>query len=182
MANITKNILTREFCKTELKKPVQMHLIKTSILMVPYTLVFGLLLIIGIESMGIMKALPLVITAILGFCILVFIGALDVMKMRSLDRGDFRIVTDKVRGLAEGENVRRLTYKNVSRFLLGKRRMPIYIADVIYFGEHEMFIPSRTVFELSSVDDEFYIVVLNKQPRVPKLVFSTKMYECKELG
>ena len=53
-------------------------------------------------------------------------------------------------------------------------------ADVLYFGYYGRYIPSRTVFQLSSVDDKFYLVILDGRKKTIELAYPCKMYEYKE--
>ena len=80
-----------------------------------------------------------------------------------VERDEFSIVKDTVSRLSRGEPEGRHT------------------VDAIYFTLNGRYVPSKTTFDLSSVDDEFYLVILHTRRNELCFAFHTMMYECKDL-
>lgn len=157
----TKNIITRESCKQEI-----LHICRADVrynivlllafapLYIPFILVCAFFLKENLLII-IPFAVSLAIPSLFGY--LVFNA---VRIKREVEQGAFSVLIDIASYLSEGEAV-------------GRNQT----ADVIHLAEFGRYIPSRTIFDLTSAGDEFYIVVINRKKKVPVLVFSRLLYE-----
>ena len=157
----TKNIITRESCKQEI-----LHICRADVrynivlllafapLYIPFILVCAFFLKENLLII-IPFAVSLAIPSLFGY--LVFNA---VRIKREVEQGAFSVLIDIASYLSEGEAV-------------GRNRT----ADVIHLAKFGRYIPSRTIFDLTSAGDEFYIVVINRKKKVPVLVFSRLLYE-----
>ena len=165
MTKESKNIISRETCKKELKHLAKADLYSDAVLLAVFLLIFVPLIFVGIY---LLKPFIIVgIICIVGFATipLLFVYKLikNIMTVRLINRDGFSIVKDTVCRLVEDEPI-------------GRRNT----ADVIYFGKHGKYIPSQTVFDLTSIGDVFYLVVLHTKKKEPVFAFHTMMYECKD--
>ena len=163
----TKNVLTRDIIKKEL-----MHYAKGSVsISTVFLLTTGVVTGIPFILLGIAGLKDLLIGGIV--CIMIGAGLLlslflvllsDIRTKRLINEGRFYIIKDTVSRLSRGEP--RGRYSTV---------------DVLYFTKLGRYIPSQTTFDLSSVGDEFYIVII--PAKKPKICFAyhTMMYECNDV-
>lgn len=166
--NETKEIITREECEALL-----VHREKFKIRINAIVMVFMLLLcapIVG-AALSMTKSIPVLgfaITVI--FCVpsLIFIIRiiLNVKALRLITRGGYSIVKDTVSGLSRGE------FQKDSK-------KPV---NAIYFSKHGRYVESGVEFDISSVGDEYYLVILHGKKDEIALAFHTKMYEYRMLG
>ena len=171
MQKESKNNLTREGCKIELKKLSKANLVQDLVILAVLLLIFVPLFILSIYLakhiliLGIAFALICMISPVL----FVYKIIRDVMFSRMVDQNGFSIVKDTVSRISRDE-----IPKSYSE---GRRTV-----NVIYFAKYGRCVAPkvRTPFDLSGVGDEFYLVILNKNK---KLIFAYNlaMYECKEL-
>lgn len=165
MIKETKNIITKETCKKDL-----MNSAKTTffamLFLLPLILLLAIFLIIGGISVMEYIFLGIISIALAAFISFCFIFALinRFLVLNLIKKNEFSIVKDTVCRISKGE-------------LVSRNRT----ANVIYFTKFGRHIPSQTVFDLTSIDDEFYIVVIHTKEKEPALFFHSMMYECKEL-
>ena len=91
-------------------------------------------------------------------------AALDIL-MRLISRGGYSIVKDTVFSLSRGE-----FQKNA--------RHPV---NAIYFSKYGRYVESGVEFDITSVGDEFYLVILEGKKEDIAYAFHTKMYEYKHI-
>lgn len=165
MAKETKNVLTREILKKDLKKLQKDQIIITIIFSAVLLIVWLPIILLGLTDIEDALFLWLVLLIFGLFCFALAIFNLISVKQafRQIENGDFTVITETVSGKVSGERVSRRRYE-----------------DVLYFGHYGRYTPSRTVFQLSSVGDEFYLVFLGAHQRVISLAYPCKMYEYKE--
>ena len=163
----TKNVLTRDIIKKELTYQAKAAATMSSILMFTTGIVTGvpfiLLGIAGLKDLLIGGIVCIMIGA--GLLLSLFLVLLsDIRTKRLINEGRFYIIKDTVSRLSRGEP--RGRYSTV---------------DVLYFTKLGRYIPSQTTFDLSSVGDEFYIVII--PAKKPKICFAyhTMMYECNDV-
>lgn len=170
MTKESKNIITRESCKKDLKHNFKAALIKDSTLLAVLSLLFIPLICLGIylcQYLIVLGILTIVICAA-PFAFLIYRLTKDIKMIRLIAQDGFSIVKDTVYRLSKGE-----TPKNYSE---GRHEV-----DVIYFSKYGRYISGGAQFQLSSVGDEFYLVVLHKKEKEIAFAFHSMMYECKEL-
>ena len=171
MQKESKNILTREGCKTELRRLSKANLVQDSIILAVLLLIFVPLFVLSIYLaksiliLGIALALICMIFPVLFICRIIR----DVMFSRTVDQNGFSIVKDTVSRISRDE-----IPKNYSE---GRRTV-----NVIYFAKYGRCVAPkvRTPFDLSGVGDEFYLVLLHKNEEIV-FAYNSIMYECKEL-
>ncbi len=162
---MAKNILSRETCKKDLKHLVKADLLSAAVLLVVVLLIFVPLILMGIYVSKYVLAFGLVCVTVCAIPPIVFVYKLihRMMMVRLVERDGFSIVTDTVSRLSKGEPEARHT------------------VNAIYFTRYGRYVPSKTTFDLSSVGDVFYLVVLHTPKKTPSLVFHSAVYECKEV-
>ena len=171
MQKESKNNLTREGCKIELKKLSKANLVQDLVILAVLLLIFVPLFILSIYLakyiliLGITFALICVIFPVL----LIYKIICAVMFSRTVDQNGFSIVKDTVSRISRDE-----VPKSYSE---GRRTV-----NVIYFAKYGRCVAPkvRTPFDLSGVGDEFYLVILNKNKKII-FAYNLAMYECKEL-
>ena len=171
MQKESKNNLTREGCKIELKKLSKANLVQDLVILAVLLLIFVPLFILSIYLakhiliLGIAFALICVIFP--GLFIYRIIR--DVMFSRTVEQDGFSIVKDTVSRISRDE-----IPKSYSE---GRRTV-----NVIYFAKYGRCVAPkvRTPFDLFGVGDEFYLVILNKNKKII-FAYNLAMYECKEL-
>lgn len=161
MENARKNIISLEKCKKDLKHSAKGDLFFDTVILAGLLIVFIPLFFLGIY---LAKSI-----FVLGFLLSVF-GTVppafyiyyvirDIGVIRLIDRGGFSVVKDTVWNLVKDEPLGRST------------------ADAIYFNDNGKFFPGQTVFDLTSVGDEFYLVILHTKKKKISFAFHTMMYE-----
>ena len=171
MQKESKNNLTREGCKTELKRLSKANLAQDLAILVVLLLIFVPLFILSIYLAKYILILGIAFALI---CMLfpgLFIYRIirDVMFPRTVDQNGFSIVKDTVSRISRDE-----IPKNYSE---GRRTV-----NVIYFAKYGRCVAPkvRTPFDLSGVGDEFYLVILHKNEEIV-FAYSSSMYDCKDL-
>ena len=183
MTNSKKNLLTRERCIADFQKNRKLDLYFNLLGFIGMFLLFGAFIALLLAS-----TLPsdpgrwigLVIFSFPQVCMLLRTIAVlrDISRMR---KGEFSISVDKVKGIGKGERRYERGIRGEIEAIKDYRFTMSQYADYLHFWEYDRFSPSRTVFDMASVDDEFYVVVLNNKKEKPVLIYSLKMYECKDL-
>ena len=168
MSKETKNLITRESCKRDLTRSAKAGLLQDLVLLGVILLIFVPLIIISIYVAGHILILGLVFALLCAVAPIVFAcrAVSDIMLIRLIERDGFSVVKDTVSRLSKGEAPQ--------KYSEGKREL-----DVIYFTEHGRYIPSGVAFDISSVGDEFYLVVLHTREKRVALAFHSDIYECK---
>ena len=164
----TKNIITRDMCKDELKRYT-----KSSV--TGYAVLLSLLLLVvlpigvGVGSAIIHKSIIIgilwMILCLLPVCILIpkFISWINLMNL--VNQGNFYIVKDTVLRVA----------------IEPKRGSGSSSGHVITFSKNGKYLPFKSPSYLCSVGDEFYLVII--PAKKPKICFAyhTMMYECNDV-
>ena len=171
MKKESKNNLTREGCKIELKRLSKANLVQDLVILAILLLIFVPLFILSIYLtkyiliLGIAFALICMISPVL----FIYKTIRDVMFSRTVEQDGFSIVKDTVSRISRDE-----IPKSYSE---GRRTV-----NVIYFAKYGRCVAPkvRTPFDLSGVGDEFYLVILNKNKKII-FAYNLAMYECKEL-
>ena len=166
MRGETKNMITRESVKKDLIFSAKRLLVIDCIALVLLSLLMALLIYASLFAaryvlvVGLLLALIFLIPPILG----AFYVIRDIRNLRLAARGGFLIVTDTVCDLVKGEPIGRHS-----------------VADAIYFKRYGRWIAADTTFGLTSVGDEFYLVVLQNKKKEIKMAFHSLMYRCDEV-
>ena len=92
----------------------------------------------------------------------------SIINLRLIIQDHFSIVKDTVHRMAKGEIPR-----NASE---GR-----HLVDAIYFEKHGRYTTRGSIFEISSIGDEFYLVILHSKQKKIVLAFPSIMYDCKEI-
>lgn len=165
MIKESKNIISREICKKDL-----VHLAKADLLSDLVLFAVGLLIFVPLAFMGIYLLKYSLILGIVTIFVcatppLFFVYKLiyNVIRLRLVKQNKFSIVKDTVSRLSKGEIEGRHT------------------VDAIYFTFNGRYVPTKTVFDLSSEGDEFYLVILHTRKNELCFAFHTTMYECKDM-
>ena len=96
----------------------------------------------------------------------------DWRRLKKAERNEFSVAVDTVSRVAPGETIyRRHAFFRVSPGRFHFRAAPP--EDAIYFSEHGRFVPSRTVFQMTSEGDTFYLLILSGETS-PTLIFSDR--------
>lgn len=165
MEKETKNVLTREILKKDLKKLQKDQIIITVIFFAAILIVWLPIILLGLTDIEDALFLWLVLLIFGLFCFALAIFNLISVKraFRLIENGDFSVIKETVSAKVSGERISRRHHE-----------------DVLYFGHYGRYIPTRTVFRLSSVDDKFYLVILGGRKKTIALAYPCKMYEYKE--
>ena len=171
MKKESKNNLTREGCKTELKKLSKANLVQDLVILAVLLLIFVPLFILSIYLAKYILILGIAFALICMIFPVLFIYKIicAVMFSRTVDQNGFSIVKDTVSRISRDE-----IPKSYSE---GR-----HTVNVIYFAKYGRCVAPkvRTPFDLSGVGDEFYLVILNKNKKII-FAYNLAMYECKEL-
>ena len=162
---MTKNLISREMCGKDLKHLTKADLYSDVVLLVVMLLLFVPLAFLGVYLSKYILILGIACTVICAIAPVTFIVKLinNIKIVRLVSRGGFSVVKDTVSRLSKGEVVGRNS-----------------TADIIYFAVHGRYIPSQSTFDMTSVGDEFYLVVLHTSKRTPMFAFHSMIYEYKE--
>ena len=165
MAKQTKNVITLAECHKTLVNSAKadvmisiIFLVVMSVLFVPF-IFLGLYLAKYLVILGIVFALCCLIAPAYWTYELI----LALRKFDRVKRGEFSIVKDTVSRLSPGEPVGKST------------------VDAIYFSTYGRFVPGKTTYDLTSVGDEYYLVVMDTKKESIQMAFHTLMYECKDV-
>ena len=171
MQKESKNILTRESCKAELKRLSKANLVQDSVILAVLLLIFVPLFVLSIYLANYILLLGIVFALICAIFPVLFIGRIirDVKFSRTVEQDGFSIVKDTVSRISRDE-----LPKSYSE---GRRTV-----NVIYFAKYGRCVAPkvRTPFDLSCVGDEFYLVISHKKDEII-FAYNSVMYECKEL-
>lgn len=177
MSTETKEPLTIERIKSDMKSKITDKIISSSFAFVAWLVVLGI--IIGIVYIFFIDSA--LVWLLLFLPVLCFVFSLFglLTKMRWIKYENFSIIEDKLTGMKESE-----FNFNLSSFVTGYFQYGIasFFDDVLYFANFGKYIISGDggVFKYSLVDDIFYVVVYNNQPNKPVGIYSTRIYEWKE--
>ena len=171
MQKESKNNLTREGCKIELKRLSKANLVQDLVILAILLLIFVPLFILSIYLtkyiliLGIAFALICMISPVL----FIYKTIRDVMFSRTVEQDGFSIVKDTVSRISRDE-----IPKSYSE---GR-----YTVNVIYFAKYGRCVAPKVItpFDLSGVGDEFYLVISHKKDEII-FAYNSAMYECKEL-
>ena len=171
MKKESKNNLTREGCKIELKRLSKANLVQDLVILASLLSIFVPLFILSIYLtkyiliLGIAFALIYMISPIL----FIYKTIRDVMFSRTVEQDGFSIVKDTASRISRDE-----IPKSYSE---GRQTV-----NVIYFAKYGRCVAPkvRTPFDLSGVGDEFYLVISRKKDQII-FAYNSIMYECKEL-
>lgn len=171
MQKESKNILTREVCKNELKRLSKANILQNSVILAVLLLIFVPLFALSIYLAKFILILGIIFALICAIFPALFIYKIirNVMFSGMVNQNGFSIVKDTVSRISHDE-----IPKNYSE---GRRTV-----DVIYFAKYGRCVAPkvRTPFELSGVGDEFYLVISHKKDEII-FAYNSVMYECKEL-
>ena len=163
----TKNKLTRDLIKEELKRLTKSSVRFSTVFLITTGISVGLpFILLGIFGMS-DSLISGIACIVIGTALLLFLAKLlldDVRRTRLVEKGKFFIIKDSVSRISRDEPQGR--YRTV---------------NVLYFVRFGRYIPPKTTFNLSSVGDEFYLVILST--RKPEICFAyhTMMYECNDI-
>ena len=166
MTKESKNILTRESCQKELVRWAKEEMIPDVVLLMVMLMIFVPLFVAcvyvakNILVLGIILAL--LCTAAPAF--FAYKIVCDMIKLRLVKHGAFSVARDTVSRIARGE-----TPKNASE---GR-----HTVDAVYFTKHGRCTSLKTPFDLSSVGDECYLVILNGKKDQIIFAYHSMMYE-----
>ena len=171
MQKKSKNNLTHECCKIELKKLSKANLVQDLVILAVLLLIFVPLFILSIYLAKYILILGIAFALICAIFPVLFIYKIicAVMFSRTVDQNGFSIVKDTVSRISRDE-----IPKSYSE---GR-----HTVNVIYFAKYGRCVAPkvRTPFDLSGVGNEFYLVILNKNKKII-FAYNLAMYECKEL-
>ena len=159
---MTKNLISRETCRKDLKHMAKADLYSDAVLFGVMLLIFVPLIILGVSLSKYILVLGIVCIVICAIAPLAFIIKLfyNIKILCLAERDGFSVVKDTVSRLSKGE-------------VVGKNST----ADVIYFALHGRYIPSQSTFDMTSEGDEFYLVVLHTKNRRLTFAFHSRIYE-----
>ena len=171
MQKESKNILTRQSCKIELKRLSKANLVQDLVVLAVLLLIFVPLFILSIYLAKYILILGIAFALICMIFPVLFIYKIRcaVMFSRTVDQNGFLIVKDTVSRISRDE-----IPKNYSE---GR-----FTVNVIYFAKYGRCVAPkvRTPFDLSGVGDEFYLVISHKKDEII-FAYHSVMYECKAL-
>ena len=169
MAKQTKNLITRESCQKELTRNAKEDLRSDLVFLAVALLLTIPFIIISVNVakhilvLGILMALIFTAPPVIPICMIVH----DIKELRLIASGGFSIVKDTVYSKTKGETPR-------------KRSEGRYSVDVIYFETHGRRVASGLNFDMASVGDEFYLVVMHNKQKNIAMLFHSLMYDYKE--
>ena len=170
MTKESKNILTRESCQKELVRWAKEKLLSDIVLLAVMLLIFVPLFVACVYVAKNILALEIILALICASAPAFFTYRIvcDIIKLRLVKQGAFSITRDTVSRISRGE-----IPKNYSE---GR-----HTVDAVYFTKHGRCTSLQTPFDLSSVGDEFYLVILHGKKDQIVFAYHSMMYECKDL-
>ena len=166
----TKNSFTKAFCKKELKALAELDRHIAITFFVACGLLFGLM------DYFILTKLVYLVKPIIWIPVLLMVSApviywlyqlvRSLLKIRMVKRENFSIVTDTVAVLSRDEFVRGGRGRDTE--------------NAIYFSTYGRYAVSGVSFEISSINDEFYLVILHTKKPMIVMAFPKKLYEYQE--
>ncbi len=171
MKKESKNILTREYCKVELKQLSKASFMHDSVLLAVLLLIFVPLFLLSIYLAKYILILGIVFALICAIFPAIFVYRIirDVAFSRKIGQNGFSIVKD---------TVSRISLDEIPKSYAEGR----HTVNVIYFAKHGRCVAPkvRTPFDLSASGDEFYLVILPKKEEII-FAYHSIMYDCNEL-
>ena len=168
MTKESKNILTRESCQKELVRRAKGNLIPDIVLLVFMLLIFVPFFVACIYLAKYIFILGIILALICPIAPAFFVYRIvcDIIKLRLAKQGAFSIARDTVSRISRGEIPK--------KYSEGR-----HTVDVVYFTKYGRCTSIRTPFDLTSVGDEFYLVVLHGKKDRIAFAYHSMMYECK---
>lgn len=169
MPQETKTAITRENCQKQLADWVRRELARDLLLLAAMAIVFCPLFLVSLAVAGEIPALGVLFAVLCAFAPVYFIckSVYDLWMLCLVARGGFSLVRDRVRYTAKGETPRKLFGGN----------SPV---NVLYFEKYGRYVPSDTVFAMTSVGDEFILANLHTKKTAAAFAYHTAMYEYKD--
>ena len=171
MPKESKNNLTREGCKIELKRLSKANLVQDSVILAVLLLIFVPFFILSIYIAKYILILGIAFALICMIFPVLFVYRIicAVMFSRTVEQDGFSIVKDTVSRISRDELAK--------SYFEGR-----HTVNVIYFAKYGRCVAPkvRTPFDLSCVGDEFYLVISHKKDEII-FAYNSVMYECKEL-
>ena len=168
MEKETKNILTRDYCQKELTRWVKGEIVPDIVLFGIMLSIFVPLFVLCVYIAKYILVLGIILALICTVAPIIFVYRIicDIIKMRLVKRGAFSIVRDTVCCISKGETPKK--YSEDRRTV-----------NAVYFTEHGRCTSLQTAFDLISVGDEFYLVILHAKKDQIAFAYHSMMYECK---
>ena len=170
MKTESKNILTKENCKAELKRSSNARLMQDVVVLALLLLIFVPLFLLSLYLAKYILFLGIIFALICAIFPALFVYRIicDVTFSKSIEQNGFSIVKD---------TVSRISLDEVPKSYDEGR----HTVNVIYFAKHGRCVAPkvRTPFDLSSSGDEFYLVVLHKNDEIV-FAYNSLMYDCNE--
>lgn len=168
MIKETKNILTYESCRDELARWAKGSLLPDTVLFAVMLLIFVPLFVMCIYVSKNVLVLGIVFALICTVAPIVFAFRIvgDIITLRLIKRGGFSVVEDTVCRLSKGEIPQKYSEGRAS-------------VDVIYFTKYGRYVASGMNFNLASVGDVFYLVILHTKKEKLVFAYHSIMYEYK---
>ena len=171
MQKESKNILTRERCKAELKRSSKAHLVQDSVILAVLLLIFVPLFVLSISLAKHILVLGIVLALVCMICPALFVRRIirDVLYFGAIGQNAFSIVKD---------TVSHVSYDEIPKSYSEGRRT----VNAIYFAKYGRCVAPKvkTPFDLSCAGDEFYLVILHKKDEIA-LAYHAAMCACNEL-
>ena len=170
MQKESKNILTREGCKAELKRLSKEVLVENSVILAILLLIFVPLFIssIYLTTRILILAIVLALLCVLPPAFFVYAVIRAVMLLRTIEQNGFLIVKDTVSHICRDEIAR--------NYFEGHRTV-----HAIYFAKYGRCIATkvRSTFGLPCAGDEFYLVILRKNEEII-VAYDLAIYDYRE--
>ncbi len=163
-------MITREGCKQDLKRWAKANFLHDAVLFSVMVLIFVPLMFLSIYIakrilvLGVVFALACAVAPV----IFIYRIVLDIITVRLVERDSFSIVRDTVCRLSKGEIPQKYSEGGDT-------------VDVIYFKKYGRYVASGITFDISSVGDECYLVIVHGKKEKLVFAFHSTMYECKDL-
>ena len=169
MPQETKTALTHEGCQKDLVGWAKRCLARDLLLLVAMAIVFCPLFLVSLAVAGEIPVLGVLFAALCAFAPSYFIckSVYDLWMLCLVARGGFSLVRDRVRYTAKGETPRKPFGGN----------SPV---NVLYFEKYGRYVPSDTVFAMTSVGDEFILAILHTKKNAVAFACHAAMYEYKD--
>ena len=168
MAKETKNTITYESCRSELLRWAKGDFLSDAVLLGVMLLIFVPLFVLCIYLSKTMLVLGIVFALICAVAPIVFAFRIigDVITLRLIKQGGFSVSEDTVCYLSKGEIPQKYSEGRAS-------------VDVIYFTKYGRYVASGMNFDLASVGDMFYLVILHTKKEKAVFAYNSVMYEYK---
>ena len=171
MKTESKNILTRENCKAELKRLSKSRLMQDSVVLAVLLLIFVPLFLLSMYLAKYILILGIGFALICAIFPAIFVYRIiqDVVFSKTIEKNGFSIVKDTVSCISLDEVPKSYTEGR-------------HTVNVICFSKYGRCVAPkvRTPFDLSASGDEFYLVVLHKKEEIV-FAYNSTMYDCNEL-